>query len=129
MKWLLLGLPTGIYMMFAADTMVAPDYSSWLEGGATVVVSGLLVLIVTKIIPSAYKDHQAQLKEQRDQHIAAQERMQAAFTATLDKMAERHDRWENQRHSDSEGITEALDRLATNCQEARHGFQQGKPVV
>jgi len=133
MRWLLLGLPAGIYTLFAADNVIPPEGVSWIEGGVTVVVSGLLVLVVAKIMPAQQekKDqaHDLAIKEQRDAHLEAQESSQKMFTEAINKMESRHDAWETQRHADSAALATVLRDLMINCTEARHGLQQGKPTV
>jgi hypothetical protein len=41
------------------------------------------------------------------------------FTETLDGLSARHERWEHQRHEDSEKLSDTLLKLSENCAEAR----------
>lgn len=50
--------------------------------------------------------------------VAAAEQ-QKGFTATLDKMADRHSEWEKVRHEDSETLHATLMMMTKNCAEAQ----------
>jgi hypothetical protein len=108
------GLLAGITMFVLGQTEPAADlfpYSGALASGGAVGVLGWSVWYAyMKILP----------------------KQQETFTKTLDDMAsrferiqvdqgERHERWENARHMDSEKISDALQALAVNCAEARNG--------
>ena len=51
-------------------------------------------------------------------------RHRKGFTESLDKICERHERWENIRHEDSQDLRSAIDSLRVNCATARQEFQQ-----
>lgn len=103
-------LPAGILTMFAADANTLPieiPYGQWVQGGAAAVVSGLLIYIIVRYLPQL----------QREQRAAVAE-LQAGFNATLDRMAERFERWEQRRTDADDKLNETLKSLVTNCAKA-----------
>lgn len=80
-------------IMPLADSVVDGPWSLLVQLPAFAALCWFLWHLVSKAIP------------------AQQER----FTKTLDGMAERHERWENDRHGDSERLTECLTQLRENC--------------
>ena len=45
------------------------------------------------------------------------------FSQSLDKICERHERWENVRHEDSQDLRTAIDGLRTNCAAVQERLQ------
>jgi membrane protein implicated in regulation of membrane protease activity len=100
-------LPAGILTMFAADANTLPieiPYGQWVQGGAAAVVSGLLIYIIVRYLPQL----------QREQRAAVAE-LQAGFNATLDRMAERFERWETLRDNRDDQLNSTLQSLIANC--------------
>lgn len=100
-------LPAGILTMFAADANTLPieiPYGQWVQGGAAAVVSGLLVYIIVRYIP--------ELQRQQKEALVAQ---QKDFTSTLDRMAERFERWETLRDNRDDQLNSTLQSLIANC--------------
>ncbi len=99
-----LALTMGLLGQAEAASPSFPFSDTILQGGALAVLAWLAWHLVTKEMPAARK----------------------AFTATLDSMAKRHERWETQRHEDSQKIETALNNLAVTCAETRSTMVKGK---
>lgn len=86
----------------------------WLTdlSGVAVMAVGLWYLL-TKTIP----DMRSELTNARREYLESVHVARVAFNETLDKMAERHERWENQRHADSEVLRATLADMSKNCVE------------
>lgn len=74
------------------------------SGGALGILGWAVFYTLTRLVPA-----------DRAQNAATLASLQSQYTATLDKMAERHERWEAIRHSDSEALRTALVDLTVNC--------------
>lgn len=96
-----IALPTGIALLILGQadvgTTAMPDTNLFLSGGGLGILGWLLWYTVAKVQP------------RRDDR----------FTKTLNDMAERHERWEIQRHEDSVKLNETLRQLSIKCAETR----------
>lgn len=98
----LLGLGLGGFVLGQVDTGIILKDAASLTGTTAVILA--LGYLLKFYIPSLHA-------------TAAVER--AAFTATLDKMADRHDNWEKVRHEDSETLHATIMAMTKNCAEAQ----------
>ena len=104
---LLMLLPTGMLGLLASEDGMMPveiPYAQWVQGGAAAVVSGLLVYIIVRYIP--------ELQRQQKEVLVAQQR---DFSSTLDRMAERFERWETLRDKRDDQLNVTLQALVANC--------------
>ena len=104
---LLMLLPTGMLGLLASEDGMMPieiPYAQWVQGGAAAVVSGLLVYIIVRYIP--------ELQRQQKEALVAQQR---DFSSTLDRMAERFERWETLRDKRDDQLNVTLQALVANC--------------
>ena len=104
---LLMLLPTGMLGLLASEEGMMPveiPYAQWVQGGAAAVVSGLLVYIIVRYIP--------ELQRQQKEALVAQQR---DFSSTLDRMAERFERWETLRDKRDDQLNVTLQALVANC--------------
>lgn len=107
---LLMLLPTGMLGLLASEEGMMPveiPYAQWVQGGAAAVVSGLLVYIIVRYIP--------ELQRQQKEALVAQQR---DFSSTLDRMAERFERWETLRDNRDDQLNSTLQSLIANCAKA-----------
>jgi membrane protein implicated in regulation of membrane protease activity len=107
---LLMLLPTGMLGLLASEDGMMPveiPYAQWVQGGAAAVVSGLLVYIIVRYIP--------ELQRQQKEALIAQ---QKDFTSTLDRMAERFERWETMRDNRDDQLNSTLQSLIAHCAKA-----------
>ena len=110
-------LPAGTLTLFAADANTLPidiPYGQWVQGGAAAVVSGLLIYIIVRYLPQWQREQREVQREQR----AAVAELQAGFAATLDRMAERFERWEQRRTDADDKLNVTLQTLVANCAKA-----------
>jgi len=106
-EFLLMLLPTGMLGLLASEDGMMPieiPYAQWVQGGAAAVVSGLLVYIIVRYIP--------ELQRQQKEALVAQQR---DFSSTLDRMAERFERWETLRDKRDDQLNVTLQALVANC--------------
>jgi membrane protein implicated in regulation of membrane protease activity len=107
---LLMLLPTGMLGLLASEDGMMPveiPYAQWVQGGAAAVVSGLLVYIIVRYIP--------ELQRQQKEALVAQQR---DFSSTLDRMAERFERWETMRDNRDDQLNSTLQSLIAHCAKA-----------
>jgi membrane protein YqaA with SNARE-associated domain len=72
----------------------APDpLTPWATGSAAAVLGCVVGWLLTRTIPQ----------------------MQQNYQETLDRMAERHERWEQTRHADSMALNETLRNMSATC--------------
>ena len=112
---LLMLLPTGMLGLLASEDGMMPieiPYAQWVQGGAAAVVSGLLVYIIVRYIP--------ELQRQQKEVLVAQQR---DFSSTLDRMAERFERWEQRRTEVDDKLNDTLKSLVANCAKATREAQ------
>lgn len=84
----------------------------WLTNLSAISVMAVGVwYLMTRTLP-AMRD---ELTTARREYLAAVESARKGFTETLDRMSDRHERWENQRHLDSENLNKVLTDLQVNC--------------
>jgi len=115
---LMMLLPAGMLGLLASEDGALPvaiPYAQWVQGGAAVVVSGLLVYIIVRYIP--------ELQRQQKEALIAQ---QKDFTSTLDRMAERFERWETLRDNRDDQLNVTLQALIANCATV-HSKIKGEP--
>lgn len=98
----------GVTMVMAdlcgtAIAQAAPDIGPWAQLGAVGVMGVAFIYLLTVALP----------------------KLQANFTDTLDRMTERHDKWEVQRHTDSERFHDAIRALTENCARANAANPRG----
>jgi len=115
---LMMLLPAGMLGLLASEDGALPvaiPYAQWVQGGAAAVVSGLLVYIIVRYIP--------ELQRQQKEALIAQ---QKDFTSTLDRMAERFERWETLRDNRDDQLNVTLQALIANCATV-HSKIKGEP--
>lgn len=105
---------------FSGFVLGQTDYvEGWLKDAANLSAVGALIgmgIFLLKVyIPARDR---ASAKQQEASTLASTEQ-QKAFTATLDKMADRHDVWEQVRHADHERLQETLRCMTQGCADTR----------
>lgn len=89
----------------AAEGMGGLPYAEIIgNGGALVVLAWVVWYLISRQLPA---ERQARKETRED------------FRLTLDKVVERHDRWEEQRHEDSKRLNETLQSMQSNCAQSR----------
>lgn len=90
----------------------AAPATPWVQDGmqfsALALMGWALWYLLSKEMPKKREDFNEAITAQR-----------ISFTETLDKMSERHDRWETLRHQDSEKLDSTLRNLTENCAATR----------
>lgn len=119
-------IPTGLILLLLgqadAITKVVPWGDLAVGGSAVAILGWVAYYLLTKTVPDLRK---------------SMEEQQSKFSATLDRLCDRHERWEEARHADSAKLDEtlrensqradgALRALAENCAAARADFQQDR---
>lgn len=112
----------GIFLLFGGLTLFAADTAAPSTGGATggvieltalsAVIAGLAYLLkfhIPKILADAREEREEALK---------------SYTATLDKITERHDSWEKLRHADHEAQQETLREMTRQCANVHTQIQE-----
>jgi len=99
-----IGIGIVAMLLGQATEITAPAELGWIgqivQGGATALLVWMLWHVFNKLLPA----QQEQLKEQ-----------QKAYSETLDRIMDRHDKWEIQRHADSERLDSTLTQLRVTC--------------
>lgn len=102
----------GVFVGQALPEPITP----WVTSSAAVTLSLVVGWLLMRTIPSLM----ATIAESRAELNAAR----ATFQATLDRMGDRHERWETLRHEDSEGLQKALRDDSDRLNETLRGMTQ-----
>lgn len=121
MKTAAIGLLTGwaglLLGQVATDT--TGEVVPWIGGGVSLSALGVLSwtvwYLLAKYIPGRDSQNATSLNAQQETFIRTMVAQQTTFTAALDVICERHDRWEAQRHADGEQLEKALRELLVHC--------------
>lgn len=92
---------------------------AWATGSAAAAFGLVVSWLLGRTIPSLL----SLIKETRKELIAAQE----VYHAALDDMADRHERWEKQRHEDSNRLSDTLRDLSGTCARNQAWQQARRP--
>ena len=128
-------LPSGVAMLILGEvdavSSVFPYAELVLHGGAVAVLTWAVWHAYSKMIPGLRQDMGAD----RDRYMTSINGIQQEFSKTLIAMADRHERWETQRHedseqlrgilsSDSEKLRGVLSQLSVTCAETRTSMKE-----
>jgi hypothetical protein len=95
-------------VLFSQASEFAPDSIPWsdhiMQGGALTILGWACWYLLCKHLPRERKD----------------------FSDSLDKICERHERWETTRHQDSQSLREAIDAMRTNCATVHERLMKGQ---
>jgi hypothetical protein len=121
---ILTGITLGVlsvppYLIFAQVENLGAE---WANLTALGIVGVVVIFLTTKMLPDLHKKFVEQsvifsetVKEIQQSFSSAADKSQVAFLGSIDKILERTERWEIQRHDDVVQLTKAVALLTTQC--------------
>ena len=93
--------------------------NGWVKDISNVSAVTALILSLGFLLKVYIPARDAAATKQQEASAIASAEQQKAFTTTLDKMADRHDAWEQLRHTDHETLQETLRCMTAECAQSR----------